>query len=109
MAAGIAVSAALSDSVPPHLEVLGAGSGLPQLPKFMINMHLPQTSSRQACARWPIMCARNQAAVRKKRRDALRAGGGPPSEQASHAALSKPSGAPRAETWPAHSFMQAAF
>lgn len=42
--AGIAISAALSDSVPPVLEVLGPGSGLPQLPKFMINMHLPQTA-----------------------------------------------------------------
>jgi len=44
VSAGIAVSAALSDSVPPSLEVLGAGSGLPQLPKFMINMHLPQAN-----------------------------------------------------------------
>lgn len=44
VSAGIAVSAALSDSVPPTLEVLGAGSGLPQLPKFMINMHLPETN-----------------------------------------------------------------
>ncbi len=40
VSAGIAVSAALSDSVPPFLEVLGSDSGLPELPRFMINMHL---------------------------------------------------------------------
>jgi DNA-binding transcriptional LysR family regulator len=38
--AGIAIFAALSDSVPPTLEVLGRDSGLPELPQFMINMHL---------------------------------------------------------------------
>ncbi len=43
VSAGIAISAALSDSVPNFLQVLDRGSGLPELPKFMINMHLPHT------------------------------------------------------------------
>ncbi|MDX2202287.1 MAG: LysR family transcriptional regulator [Hyphomicrobiaceae bacterium] len=40
VSAGIAISAALSDSVPLFLQVLGPESGLPELPQFMINMHM---------------------------------------------------------------------
>ena len=41
VSAGIAVSAALRDSVPSSLAILGPDSGLPPLTEFLINMHAP--------------------------------------------------------------------
>ena len=41
VSAGIAVSAALRDSVPSSLVILGPESGLPPLTQFLINMHAP--------------------------------------------------------------------
>ncbi len=43
--ADIAVSAALSDSVPASLTVLGPEAGLPELPEFMINLCAPTAGS----------------------------------------------------------------
>ena len=43
VAAGLAVSAQLRDSVPLDLKVLGPESGLPPLPAFGINLYLPAT------------------------------------------------------------------
>lgn len=42
VAAGLALSAQLKDSVPPELRILGASSGLPTLPSFGINLHMPK-------------------------------------------------------------------
>jgi DNA-binding transcriptional LysR family regulator len=39
----LAVTALLASTVVPGLEVLGVGSGLPPLPNFAVNMHLPRT------------------------------------------------------------------
>jgi DNA-binding transcriptional LysR family regulator len=41
LAAGIAVGALLKDSVPDHLRILDAKSGLPPLPEFLVNLSLP--------------------------------------------------------------------
>lgn len=46
VSAGIAVSAALSDSVPSFLEILGPEAGLPELPEFMINMFAPKPGTK---------------------------------------------------------------
>lgn len=43
IAAGICVGALLRETVPSSLEVLPPGSGLPELPTFNINLHLPKT------------------------------------------------------------------
>ncbi len=51
----LAVTAALPSTLPPGLEILMAGSGLPALPSFAINLHLPQTGAgevAQAMARF---------------------------------------------------------
>ena len=50
----LAVTAALPSTVPPGVEVLTADSGLPPLPSFAINLHLPRTGASdivQAMAR----------------------------------------------------------
>ncbi len=41
--AGLAVAAMLRTSVPDFLDVLGANSGLPVLPDYMVNLYLPPT------------------------------------------------------------------
>lgn len=41
--AGLSVGAMLRESVPTNLEVLAAGAGLPELPAFKINLHMPVT------------------------------------------------------------------
>ncbi len=43
VAAGLAVGALLRCTVPSGLEVLSAEAGLPELPAFMINLHMPKT------------------------------------------------------------------
>lgn len=45
VSAGIAVTASLRDSVPSSLQILGAEAGLPPLPRFLINLHVPPQSS----------------------------------------------------------------
>ena len=40
--AGLAVTALLVDSVPSHLTIIDADQGLPPLPEFNINLHLPR-------------------------------------------------------------------
>jgi DNA-binding transcriptional LysR family regulator len=47
VAAGIAVSVALRDTVPAHLMVLGPGAGLPELPEFGINLSLPAAGASE--------------------------------------------------------------
>ena len=39
----LAVTALLATTIPPGLEPLGAGSGLPDLPAFAINLHVPKS------------------------------------------------------------------
>ena len=39
----LAVTAALPSTLPPGLEILTAESGLPALPTFAINLHLPRS------------------------------------------------------------------
>ena len=49
----LAVSALLLSTLPPDLDVLGMGSGLPDLPRFAINLHVPAvgaTAATQALA-----------------------------------------------------------
>ncbi len=43
VSAGISITPLLRDSVPHHLSVIPAGQGLPELPDFDINLHLPRT------------------------------------------------------------------
>ncbi len=43
IAAGLCVGALLRESVPSTLEVLGLEAGLPELPAFKINLHMPPT------------------------------------------------------------------
>ncbi len=43
IAAGLCVGALLYESVPDSLEILGPEAGLPALPAFKINLHMPQT------------------------------------------------------------------
>ncbi|MFM9943314.1 MAG: LysR family transcriptional regulator [Hyphomicrobiaceae bacterium] len=43
VAAGLCVGALLRETVPEALEVLGPDAGLPDLPAFKINLHLPRT------------------------------------------------------------------
>ena len=40
--ADLAITAWLASTVPPELDILPAGSGLPELPSFAINLHLPR-------------------------------------------------------------------
>ena len=40
--ADLAVSAWLASTIPPDLDILPSGSGLPELPAFAINLHLPR-------------------------------------------------------------------
>ena len=47
IAAGLAITAALRDSVPDGLEILGPDSGLPELPEFAINLTLPKTGASE--------------------------------------------------------------
>ncbi|MGH6817068.1 MAG: LysR substrate-binding domain-containing protein, partial [Hyphomicrobiaceae bacterium] len=44
VAAGLAVTAALRDSIPEGFEILGSDSGLPDLPEFAINLTLPMSN-----------------------------------------------------------------
>ena len=46
----LAVGALLASTVPPNLEILGAGSGLPALPTFSINLYLPRTGATPIAA-----------------------------------------------------------
>jgi hypothetical protein len=46
----LAVTACLAATVPPGLEILGRESGLPVLPPFSINLHLPKTGADRATA-----------------------------------------------------------
>ena len=48
VAAGIAVSVALRDTVPSYLTVLGQGAGLPELPEFGINLALPTAGASES-------------------------------------------------------------
>jgi DNA-binding transcriptional LysR family regulator len=41
----LAVTASLASTVPPGLDVLASESGLPELPSFAINLHLPRTDA----------------------------------------------------------------
>lgn len=43
--AGLAVTALLVDSVPAHLEIIDPEQGLPALPEFDINLHMPRNGS----------------------------------------------------------------
>lgn len=43
IAAGLCVGALLRETVPANLEILGPRSGLPELPSFDINLHMPST------------------------------------------------------------------
>ncbi len=43
VAAGLGVSVLLRETVPSSLEILGAKAGLPVLPAFKINLHMPKT------------------------------------------------------------------
>lgn len=45
--AGLAVTALLQDSVPDHLTIIDPGQGLPDLPKFDINLHMPRGRSNE--------------------------------------------------------------
>lgn len=47
VAAGLAVSASMKDSVPPELRILGESSGLPALPEFEINLYLPKSGATE--------------------------------------------------------------
>jgi DNA-binding transcriptional LysR family regulator len=47
IAAGIAVGALLQDSVPDHLQILDAKSGLPPLPEFLVNLSLPANGASE--------------------------------------------------------------
>ncbi len=49
--ADLAVTAWLESMAPPGLDVLPAGAGLPELPPFAINLHLPQSDIGAATAR----------------------------------------------------------
>ena len=44
----LAVSALLASTLPPDVDVLGAETGLPELPRFAINLHLPPAGSSVA-------------------------------------------------------------
>jgi DNA-binding transcriptional LysR family regulator len=46
----LAVGALLASTVPPNLEILGPGSGLPPLPQFSINLYLPKTGATPIAA-----------------------------------------------------------
>lgn len=46
----LAVTAWLASTVPPDLDILGPGSGLPELPNFSINLHLPARAASAAAA-----------------------------------------------------------
>lgn len=48
VAAGIAVSVALRDTVPSYLTVLGHTAGLPELPEFGINLALPTAGASES-------------------------------------------------------------
>ena len=48
--AGLAVTTLLSDTVPDHFQVVGTEQGLPELPVFNINMHLPEKGSNELAA-----------------------------------------------------------
>ena len=43
--AGLAVTALLVDSIPSHLTIIDTDQGLPPLPEFDINLHLPRSGA----------------------------------------------------------------
>jgi len=47
--ADLAVTAWLASTVPADLDILGNDAGLPALPNFSINLHLPRTGASAAC------------------------------------------------------------
>jgi hypothetical protein len=50
----LAVTTSLASTIPAGLDILGAESGLPELPSFSINLHLPRAEANpiaQALAR----------------------------------------------------------
>ncbi len=47
IAAGLCVGALLRESVPATLEILGADTGLPPLPAFHINLHMPRSGGSE--------------------------------------------------------------
>lgn len=46
--ADLAVTAWLANTVPADLDILGAGTGLPELPSFTINLHVPRQGASPA-------------------------------------------------------------
>ena len=46
-AAGISVSAVMSDAIPPGLRILGSETDLPELPDFAVNLYLPATGGNE--------------------------------------------------------------
>ena len=47
VSAGISVTPLLLDSIPNNLAVIGPGHGLPELPDFDINLHLPRSGTNE--------------------------------------------------------------
>lgn len=74
--ADLAVTAWLTSTVPADLVILGAESGLPDLPGFTINLHLPRHGATKAAAEFAHYL-RNGMAMPHIARDMARAAGRP--------------------------------
>ena len=61
--ADLAVSAWLASTVPPDLDILPAGSGLPELPNFAVGLHVPR---HQTAAATQLACHIREGLVRHR-------------------------------------------